>query len=144
MDYVLDETTSEYGQLMCDFFEILRGHIGSLPPDAVLSVQSLTVLTCLGKKYGLGSWIRMGDSSNPGLVGARIESMYCVNNELFMVLDIYPEMQRDADGVLYLPDASAPPKREAVPVHDITYLNGMWGVGRNAAGSGMSFVESPI
>lgn len=143
MDLVLDETRAEYGHLMCDFFEIIRGNIGQLAPDVVMSVRPVTVLTCLGKKYGVGSWIRMGDSSTLGLVCARILSMYSVNNELFMVLSVY-EMQQEPNGAFELPDAAEPPKQEIVAVNDMVYMAGLWSVGRNADDSGLMFIENPV
>ena len=144
MDYILDTTTAEYGQLMCDFFELLLGPIASLPLDAVLAVQDVSVFSFLGKSFGVGSWVRTGDSASLGLVGARIQSVYMVNNHLYMVLHVYPELQPDDDGALVLPDAAADPMLEIVPVDDVLYLSGMWSVSRSAADDASIFIESPV
>ena len=130
---------------MVDFFELLHGQsMETLPHEATLSAQQAHHIVILGKHYTEASWVRFGTMISPWLAGGQIVSMYTVNNEVYLVMDVYPELYSESsstDASLKI-DATAKPERQVVATSDLLYINGMWSVGQDE--EGQHFIEMSI
>ena len=114
---------------MVDFFELVYGMtLDKLPLGATLAVQNVNGVKFLEKHFSAGTWIRFGTLQSAGVMGAKIDSLYTINEVPYLVLKTYVELQPNSEGRLHL-DSTCVPERRIVAFGDLVYINGLWLVG---------------
>ena len=119
---------TDYWHLMIDFFELLHGQqMQDLPMDAMMVAEEACRIEILGKHFIPGSWIRFGTQISPSLRAAQVLSMYTINQAVYFVLNVYPELE-ESEGGFRIGGTAV---KRIVALEDMLYLNGMWSVATN-------------